>query len=98
MPIGRGRLENVRMNKDNERRFPREILIDVRDADGLLLRGARVHWRENGHDRGGIRAADGHAKINPIHADSTLDLEVDYEGNSQRQKLAVAQNTWTFRY
>jgi hypothetical protein len=67
-------------------------------GDGLLLRWVRLQWWENGQDPGMIRKSEGHATLQPVCSDSSIAIEVEYQGRTQKQTLAVEQTTWVFTY
>jgi hypothetical protein len=91
-------LENVRLMDEEQREFPREIRVDVRDADGRLVRGALVQWTEDGSDRGCVDAQDGHATLQPVSANSIIEVSATYAGEVKTAKLAVTQSSWTFSF
>ncbi len=83
---------------EEQREFPREIRVDIRDADGLLLRGSLVRWTEDGSDRGSVDAQDGHATLLPVSANSIIEVSATCAGEVKTAKLAVTQSTWTFSF
>lgn len=83
---------------DEPREFPREIRVDIRDADGLLLRGSVVQWTEDQSDRGTVDAQDGHATLQPVSANSSIEVSATYAGEVKTAKLAGTQSTWTFSF
>jgi len=82
------------------RKFPREIRVDIRDADGVLLRDSRLRWSEDGSDRGIVHARDGHATLLPASDKSTVEITVEYDGKAKTEKLnmrGMKASRMTFR-
>jgi hypothetical protein len=98
LPLGEVDLENVRLMSEEQREFPREIRVDIRDADGFLLRGSLVQWTEDGSARGQVDSQDGHATLQPASANSVIGVSATYAGEVKTAKLAADQLAWTFSF
>lgn len=76
----------------------RLITIDVLDGSGKLLPGFNLQWWEDNKPRGTLTSSTGQARLEPVKGNSIVEIEVEYQGQPQRQKLAVTQQNWTFTY
>lgn len=73
----------------------REIHVFVRDASGRLLDGSDIAYTEDGADRGGVPASDGHGVFRTPVFTSTITVTVTYGGEVKSRKLAVTEKECT---
>jgi hypothetical protein len=82
--------------------FARQILVNVRDGDGLLVPGATIKWTENGKDRGSIDDSDGHGTLTITDRKSTVEVTVEvpaeYHEEPKSRLLAAEQENCEFVY